>query len=307
MFGHGRIAMTRTLIIQSFRADVVPAWIARCLDSVQAWAALSGYDYRRAGDEMVDLCGAAYLAKFGDNIRAVANLGRLELVRNAHEEGYDLAAWVDADVFVFEPARLNLDQVARLAFARETWIALGPDGRGYATEGVNNSVVACRRGEPDLEFLIAATRHVAAHRVVRDNFQIGGDLIKGLRVSLDFEALGAFGMLNSHVVIALARGNAAICRKQAEFHGEPIYAANLCASANYHPSATAEEADAAIDVLAATRGEALNRWIRADKRLAPRQMVRFRTSRATAAAIGLAKPVWPRMGRSRRPSLRVAR
>jgi hypothetical protein len=52
-----------TIVIQSFRNHGIPAWIHRCLDSVQKWAGLRGVDYSLAGDEFYDLCGPDYLAR----------------------------------------------------------------------------------------------------------------------------------------------------------------------------------------------------------------------------------------------------
>jgi hypothetical protein len=252
----------KTLVIQSFRTHSVPPWIERCLVSVRRWAAMHGYDYRLTDDRAFDLCGPDYLARVGDNLRSITNLCRLELVRQAHADGYELAAWVDADVFVFDAAAFTLDSVARYAFARETWLETGipaaPANCWRAVSAVNNSVFACRRGEPDLAFLIDATRHVARHRQIRSNYQVGGDLIKGLRASLDFELLDTVGMFSSYVVLALAREFDVLLKVQARCHGNPVHAANLCASANYLPVVGDDDIRTAMDRLEATRGGIVN-------------------------------------------------
>ena len=85
----------KTLVVQSYRTVDVPVWIGRCLASVKAWSALRGYDYRFADDSSFALCGAEYLARVGDNKRSITNLSRLELIRRAHDEGYDLAVGPD--------------------------------------------------------------------------------------------------------------------------------------------------------------------------------------------------------------------
>ena len=253
--------MSKTLIVQSFRDHDVPPWIARCLASVAAWSRQRGYDYVLVGDEAFDLCGPEYLADVGDNRRSITNLARLELVRRAHADGYDMATWVDADVFVFHPEAIALDRVNRYAFARETWVEWRGAGRWFAFSSVNNSVFACRRGEPDLDFLISATRHVARRRRIRSNYQVGGDLIKGLRASLDFETLGDVGMLSNYVVMALATGGRRLLQQQARLHGEPIHASNLCASENYSPRVGGGEAMAAMDALQRSAGDVINGWL----------------------------------------------
>jgi hypothetical protein len=251
----------KTLVIQSYRAVNVPAWIDRCLQSVRAWSAARDFDYQLVGDEGFQVCGDDYLSRVGDNIRSITNLARLILVRQAHDAGYDRAIWIDADIFVFAPEHLLVDLESRYAFARETWVARADGERWMAFAGVNNSVFVCMAGEPDLEFLIAATRHIAMHRQIRSNYQVGGDMIKGLHASLDFQTLDNVGMFSADIVDALARGDTAILHAQARLHGAPVYAANLCASANYVNPVSQDAALLAIDTLARTRGEVVNAWL----------------------------------------------
>ena len=248
----------KTLVIQSYRAANVPVWIECCLQSVRAWAAAQGFDYQLIGDEAFQVCGEDYLASVGDNIRSITNLARLVLVRQAHDVGYDRAMWIDADVFVFAPEELRIDLDSRYAFARETWLARVDDTQWRAFAGVNNSLFVCMAGEPDLDFLISATRHIALHRRIHSNYQVGGEIIKGLRASLDYQVLDNVGMFSDDVVGALAHHEAEVLRFQARFHGSPIYAANLCASANYGRRLSEAEALRAIAALARTRGEVVN-------------------------------------------------
>jgi hypothetical protein len=251
----------KTLVVQSYRTHDVPAWIARCLASVEGWARMRGYDYRLTGDEVFALCGAEYLARVGPNMRSITNLARLELIAQALADGYDRAMWIDADVHVFDPAAFSIDSVRHYAFARETWIAPASGHVWTAEGGVNNCCIVFTPGQPDLRFLIDTTRHVAMHREIRSNYQVGGDLIKGLRRSLAFETLDNVAMFNPHVVVALARRKNTLLRAQAQFHGSPVYAGNLCASSNYGALAGEEAAMAAIDRLESTRGAILNQWI----------------------------------------------
>jgi hypothetical protein len=253
------------LIIQSFRKAGVPKWIQRCVASVQGWAGAMGHDYLLTGDEVFALCGKDYLARANGNMRTITNLVRLELVKRAHQDGYPWAAWIDADVFVFDPSKFSISSVTRYAFARETWLEQRGVGRWRAFASVNNSVFVCRAGEPDLEFLIAATRHVALHRRISNNYQVGGDLIKGLRVPLAFETLSNVGMFSNYMVLALAHEVTMLIEAQARLHGAPISAANLCASENYAPTVGEGQVQTAMDRLETTRGAVLNDWLRGAK------------------------------------------
>jgi hypothetical protein len=253
--------MSRVLVIQSFRKTDVPPWIARCLESVRSWALGAGHDYWLTGDEAFDLCGADYLARVGANMRSITNLCRLELLRRAHADGYDWAVWLDADIFVFDPASFEIGGVRRLAFARETWVEWKGASQWRGFSAVNNSTIVCRRGEPDLDFLIAATRHVAMHRQIGSNYQVGGQLIRGLREPLAFETRDNIGMFSNFMMLALAREINELIAVQARLHGTPVAAANLCASANYEPIIGEADARAAMDLLESTRGGAINRWL----------------------------------------------
>jgi len=278
--------MSPVLIIQSYRAANVPAWIARCLASVQAWAKQAGHDYQLVGDEAFELCGADYLARVGDNVRSITNLARLELVKRAHAAGYAWAVWMDADIFVFDPEAFQLEDVTRYAFARETWLVWQGGENWSAVSAVNNSVFACRAGEPDLDFLISATRHVALHRQIANNYQVGGDLVKGLRVPLAFEMLGNVGMFSSYAVRSLARRADPILAALGTLHGTPIHAANLCATDNYLPRLDQAEALTAMDVLESTRGAMINAGVGAGDPLAPGLEIRF-TAPGLAGRLGL--------------------
>src|ERR1700684_1029187 len=119
-----------TIVIQTFRTHTIPKWIQRCLDSVQKWARLKGHDYSLVGDEFYDLCGSEYLARGSKNPQAITNLARLVATRQRLDAGYQCVIWMDADVFVFNPAKLVFDFSESLttsyAFGREVWLTRDP-------------------------------------------------------------------------------------------------------------------------------------------------------------------------------------
>ncbi len=251
----------KTLVVQSFRRQDVPPWIARCLGTVKAWAGLKGYDYLLTGDEAFDLCGAEFLAQVAKaDIRAVTNLCRLELLRRAFADGYERAVWLDADMFVFDPAAFGIDQVKRYAFAHETWVSIRLE-RLAAVGSVNNSAIVCVGPQPDLDFLIETIRYIARSRTIISNYQVGGDLIKGLCKSLRFEILHNVGMFSPLMVLATALDRKPLLRIQALMHGAPVHAANLCASPAYPQAPSLEQTLSAMDRLEQSRGEVLNGWL----------------------------------------------
>ena len=250
----------RTVVIQSFRTENVPAWIERCLRSVEAWTSSQGFDYLFADDSAFSLCGPEYQARVGDNKRALMNLSRLELARDAHDRGYDRAIWVDADVLVFHPELFTIDLVERYAFTRETWVKR-IDDRWHVSKRVNNCVFVCMRDEPDLDMLIRLTRHVGVHRKIDVSVQTGTYLLSGLFKSMAFTVLDCVGLLSNDVVLALATDDQQGIATQALGHATPIFAANLCASDRDLPIVSEDQVETVIDRLLQSKGDIINRWL----------------------------------------------
>jgi len=68
---------------------------------------------------------------------------------------------------------LTIGPCERITFARETWISPTEGGAGRVNQTLNNCVVACPTGDPDLDLIIETTRHRARHHVVQHNHQVG--------------------------------------------------------------------------------------------------------------------------------------
>jgi hypothetical protein len=195
----------KAVIIQCWHDSSPPAWIARCLASVKAWALGAGLDYWQTDASVFSLCGDDYLAAVGDNMRSITNLCRLELIRRAHAGGYDYAIWLDADVLVFDPARFELPAVRRIAFAKETWV--WDAGSGWDVfSTITNAAIVCPAGDHDLGFIIEATRHRARRHPVTDNRRLGVELVRGLHAFLSFDVVHNVGMFSPQVLSAIARG-----------------------------------------------------------------------------------------------------
>ena len=250
----------RTLVIQSFRTETVPPPIERCMASVRDWAKLNGYDYEFRGDELFEVCGADYLACAGDNKRTITNLARLEWIRSSLADGYDRAIWLDADIFIFDQARFSLDIQEDYAFSKETivWWAGGP----MVSHATHNAALVFAGHHPDLDVIIKLIRHIAATRPLKDNFQVGVKLLTGLHAGLSFPLLTNVGMFSPDTIHSIARQRPTLSRILAKEHGFPIYAANI-AMTNYD-QAEHRDLGRAMDILEATGGRVINRYLGAD-------------------------------------------
>jgi hypothetical protein len=247
----------RTLVVQSFRKHDVPEWISRCLSSVESWAALRGYEYELIGDEIFELCGADYLRAVGPNMQSITNLARLIVTRHRLEKGIDRVIWFDADVFVFGPHQLSIDVKSGYAFSRETWMVRRKKYGYYLEQNTHNAAFVFAENHADLSFLILAINHIAKHRQIRSNFQLGVKLLTGLKYSLDFPHLLNVGAFSPDIIRALARNDRLFLSRFAQIHESPVYAANLGLSLDITP----DEMNRAMEALTKSEGRILNRWL----------------------------------------------
>jgi hypothetical protein len=245
-----------SIVIQSFRKNIVPAWIQRCLDSVQKWARSKGHDYSLAGDEFYDLCGSEYLKRGNKNPQAITNLARLVATRQRLDAGYQRVIWMDADVFVFDPAKLVLDFSAEslttgYAFGREVWLYRDASGVIRVIPPVaHNAATFFTRGALDLDMLITLIRHIDAKRQLVSNYQVGVNLLRGLQYSLMFPTFSHVGMFSPILLRALAERD----EKILQFYGR----ANRYLSKQ--DQVTEDVLWRAMEHLEAGAGDAINRY-----------------------------------------------
>ena len=253
-----------TIVIQSFRKNIIPTWIQRCLDSVQRWARSKGHDYSLAGDEFYDLCGPEYLKRGSKNPQAITNLARLVATRQRLDAGYQRVIWMDADVFVFDPANLVLDFSAEslttgYAFGREVWLFRDASGVIRVTPPMaHNAATFFTRGALDLDMLITLIRHIDARRQLVSNYQVGVNLLRGLQYSLMFPTFSHVGMFSPILLRALAERDEKILQFYGRANRYQACAANLCLSKQ--DQVTEDVLWRAMDHLEAGAGDAINRY-----------------------------------------------
>jgi hypothetical protein len=229
----------RTLVIQSQRADLDNGWTVPCLTSVEGWAASCGFDYRFYGDEALQCTPQWYRDKLGGRTPIVADLARLLLIGQALERDYDQACWIDADVLLFAPDQLRLNNSGSCAFGREYWVEADPGAtvpaRLKVHRNVHNAICTFKAGCPVLPFLIHATQQIirradAAHIAPQ---MVGPKLLGALHNIVGFDLIESVGAFSPTVVAELASGQPGqavemlIAQPPA-----PLAGANLCASVN---------------------------------------------------------------------------
>lgn len=223
--------MRRTLVLQSHRDPLPAPWLPRCLASVEAWAGAAGYDYRYIGDELFEPVPDHLRERLRGQPVVASDLARLLALRAALEEGFEAAVWCDADFLVFDPERLALPAES-YAVGREVWIEDRGAGRTpRARVKVHNAFLLFRRGNPFLDFCIAAVeRLLGAHAGPYSPQFVGPKLLTALHNIVGFPVAERAGMLSPPVIRDLAAGGGPCLDLFCARSPEPMAGANLCAS-----------------------------------------------------------------------------
>lgn len=256
--------MPPTLVVQSYRRHDVPAWIARCIVSVRSWAAHAGFAHELVDDTLFELLPGWFRERCGAELLPQTDVARLLLIRERLRAGAGRVIWLDADVLVFAPARLRLEPIGGYAFCAESWIERTADGGVLASRRINNAAMVMEAGNPMLDFYLHACLENAARRPVIGKLDFGPQLLGQIARVLPLASITSVGMVSPLLGVELARGGGPVCAAFALACGQPIGAANLCASlVGAVPDYDAAAVDAAMDCLETTAGDVINKHLRA--------------------------------------------
>jgi hypothetical protein len=255
-----------TVVLQSYRTTDVAPWIARSLDTVRGWAASQGFSYAFLDDAFFDILPAWFRARAGGDRVIMSDLARLLHARRLLGE-HERVVWVDADVTVFDPEAFRVEAPEGYALCREIWLSPAPGGRFTVSPRVNNMVMVLARANPFLDFYIHACERVARGVAAPlGKLDLGTKMLSMFHLGMPLPLLGSVALLSPLVLADVARGGGEISRIYMDRLGTAVHAANLCASLSgqiFDGVAVSEALfDAAVERLLASRGEALNRFLR---------------------------------------------
>lgn len=268
----------KIIVFQSFRTVRVPTWITRCMETVRAWTKAQGYDYEFVDDALFELCPPWFREKAKGHHWPLSDLGRLLKARQlVREGGYDRAIWMDADVAVFDEAKLKIDTTIEHQFCREPYILrrheplrptrkdLGRPSRMFTlrrwrpyTTAMNvNNAVFCVGDTWLLNTYIESVLCAAKEMEKLAPQHFGPDTLTALHKAARYPLIRHIGCFSDVVMADLGREKDAYPRRYAQLAGEPMYAANLCATARLPDSLY----DHAVERLVQSKGEIINRFV----------------------------------------------
>ncbi len=252
----------KTVVYQSYRTEAVPAWIARCMETVRAWAGLRGYDYRFIDDALLGYAPEWYRDKVRGDIRLISDLARLKLAKELLDQGYERTIWMDADIVVFDAERLVIDVREECAFCREVWISRGRFGRTRGLEKVNNSVSVFVKENNLLDLCILACESLVRYEKGRvKGVLVGTNFLTNLNRTVALHLLDNVGLFSPILMQELAKGGGKGIRAYMRRFGSPLYAANLCGSAVGRPGMNEQIYADVVPRLLRSRGAIVNDYL----------------------------------------------
>lgn len=230
--------MSGTVVIQSCAPGTRAPVLDQALSSVQAWAENAGYAYRLSHDEIFDLIPDACLKAAGSRTQMAVDVARLAWIQQLLDDGYDRVCWLDADVFVFDAARMNIDVDEGYAFGRERWVQASGKGGLRIYKNVHNALlVFTGAGRATLDFYRDGAERVLLRAGANADVPpqlVGPKMLTALHNIVDFPLLDCVGMASPLVLADLVRGGGAAWRSLVEAHGGHLAAVNLCTSMDGH-------------------------------------------------------------------------
>ena len=219
-----------TLVIQSQRSPLPFTWLQSCLDSVENWAKLHGFDYHYIGDELFAPVPAWLMEKTKEQKVIATDIARLMQMRAKLDEGYQRVIWCDADFLIFNPAAfIPID--APYALGREIWIQLNQHGKLKSFKKVHNAYLAFDQGNSFLDFYIDSAISLLQRADTQVPLQFVGPKLTALHNVIQCPVQENVGMLSLVIEALVTDSKRALTMMQSK-QIQPLRAANLCSSLN---------------------------------------------------------------------------
>jgi hypothetical protein len=222
-----------TIVLQSYRTDVIAPWIQHCLASVRRWAEQQGFNYLFIGDSLFERVPLHLRERANMPLLPLTDIARLGLMREQLAAGYDRVVWVDADLLVFRPEQLIIPASDGALLCYEAWTWLDEHGRLAKTTKINNAFMVFERGHPLLDFLLRACIRLLEQRRPETTHPtlLGPMILSALANATPLDVITQVASLPPIVIADLANGvHTPLLAEFSRQHGYASHAANLCRS-----------------------------------------------------------------------------
>ena len=220
-----RAKMSTTVLLQSFRAHDVPAWVSRCRESVRRYASEQNWTYRFAGDEFFDWAPAWVREGGAENIWGLSDICRLEWIKDALKQ-WDMVVWADIDILVINSSRIPISPANSYGFAYELACT-----EGGLRHGINNAFMFFRKNSDMLTTYLEKCYEILREKNGPDGCErtaIGPDLLMALNVP-ESHVIKGLNILNALNLLGMYKTpSRQIPESMRALTKSPIGAVNLC-------------------------------------------------------------------------------
>ena len=222
--------LLRTIILQSFRTHDVPAWVHQSMRSVEDWARAEQWEYACTGDEFLALAPPDIQQCCAGHIYALTDVCRLVWLSQMLKSGYQRVIWADADLLVFDRARLHMPAPGSAAFAHELFLRVESDGRIRAVHSMNNALMVFEQGGMVLPRYLAVSlaKLRSAPPGPLPRTVIGPALLKAMNKRAPLNLIHGVGLFTFALMQQIAEGGGPLTEKYLQHAPAPLGAANLC-------------------------------------------------------------------------------
>ncbi len=200
------------------------------MGTVRAWAEARGYDYEFFDDSLLERVPAWYRSKVQGQMCPMTDYARLVVARELLARGYERTVWVDADVVVFAPERLDVEVTDSFAYCHELGLNIDEQGVPKFWTSVNNAISVFVKGNVYLDFFIDAAERTAMALDVVPKIAISTRFLTRLRQTLPFQLLMNVGLFSPLVMNDIAKGTHVALPAYGAALKAPLACANLCGS-----------------------------------------------------------------------------
>lgn len=261
----------KTIVYQSYRTYDVPAWISTCMQTVKDWAMLKGFDYQMIDDKLFDYVPDWYKEKAQGQIQPISDLARLELAKEFLLKGYERTVWIDADILIFQPEKLNINTTEEYLFCQEAWIELESgstveSGKIVCSSKVHNALTVFTQNNKFLDFYIYVCKQIVKNNQGRlSSIEVSTRFLTNLHQFFPLPLFTNMGLFSPINMYAIASEKNYYTQEYVKLLGSPVYAANLCSSfrnKNYQGIDMNDKLyEIVIGKLLETKGELVNQYI----------------------------------------------
>lgn len=223
--------MTQTIVIQSHK-PAPGTFVDTAVQSVCQWAGQNGYAYECIDDALFDLVPAWCIDAAHGRMQMVADIARLVWIQNLLDAGWQRVVWLDADIYIFHPNKMNIDAPEGYAFGHEDWVQPGPERHLCIHRNVHNAgLIFSPIGRVTLDFYLQTALSLLRRggQGVPPQF-VGPKLLTALHNVVGFPLNYSVGMASPLVLNDLANGAGTAWHMLMSVRGEELAALNLCAS-----------------------------------------------------------------------------